>query len=311
VNVGFLFPGQGSQRAGMLHALPDHPEVAVALREASGVLGLDVLGLDGERALESTVAAQLALYTAGVAAARALNAEGAAPDIVAGLSVGAYAAATVCGALDFRDGVRLVRLRAERMAERFPRGYGLSAIVGLDEQKVSELVAASTTPEHPVFVSNLNAPRQIVVAGSVAGMEKVLALALQVGCRKAERLPVAIPSHCPLLQGVAEELTEAMKGLEPRVPHTPYLTNRRARVTRAFDRIREDIATNIAHQVRWNDSTEVMVEMGVRLFVEVHPGRVLTSLVAAEFPEVRAIALGESSFAQVARLVREVRACDC
>jgi malonate decarboxylase epsilon subunit len=227
---------------------------------------------------------------------------------VVGLSVGAYSAATISGALEFKDGLRLVHQRAQLTAECFPSGYGLSAIVGLDELQVLKLVAECTTLDHPVYVGNLNAPRQIVIAGSIEGMEKVLTLARQSGCKKAERLTVRIPSHCPLFEGVAQQLTEAMKDLEPRVPSVPYVTNRRARPTRVFDRIREDIATNIAHSVRWYDSTQVLVEMGTRLFVEMHPGHVLTALASEAFPQVRAIAFAESAMPSVVKLISGTRA---
>jgi malonate decarboxylase epsilon subunit len=290
----------------MLHTLPEHPEVRATLQEASDILHRDVYGLDEEKVLESTIATQVAIYIASVATARSLMAEGAAPDFVAGLSVGAYSAATVSGAIDFSDGLRLVHKRAELTAERFPSGYGLSAIVGLDEQQVSKLVDECTTPQHPVFVGNLNAPRQIVVAGSIEGMEKVLELARRIGCTKAERLAVRIPSHCPLFEGVAQQLTDEMKSLEPHAARAHYVTNRRARPTRLFEKIRDDLATNIAHPVRWYDSTQVLVEMGAKLFVEMHPGRVLTGLASEAFPQVRSIALAESSIDTAVKLVRGV-----
>lgn len=307
MTLAYLFPGQGSQRPGMLHALPDHPEARATLQEASDILHQDAYGLDEAQTLESTIATQVAIYIAGVAAARSLIAESREPDAVAGLSVGAYTAATVGGALEFKDGLRLVRRRAELTAEYFPSGYGLSAIVGLDEQQVLQLVAECHTPEQPVFVGNINAPRQIVVAGSLDGMDKVLELARRSGAKKAERLAVRIPSHCPLFEAVAQELVEEMKDLQPLRARAQYVTNRRARPTRVFDRIREDIATNIAHSVRWYDSTQVLVEMGTRLFVELHPGHVLTGLATEAFPQARSIAFAENAMEYVVKLVRDTQ----
>jgi malonate decarboxylase epsilon subunit len=288
----------------MLHALYQHPEIEKTLAEATAVLGRDVRELDEENIISSTVSTQLCIYVAGVGVSRALMAEGAIPHAVAGLSVGAYAAATVCGALDFADGVRLVQLRASLMEQSFTTGYGLAAIVGLDETTVSELVAQVATKEAPVYVANLNAPRQIVVAGSLAGIDDVVERAHAAGCQKAERLAVRVPSHCPLLQGVAERLQKEIATLPHAVVRMLYVTNRRARPTRSLEQIRDDVATNIAHPVRWHDSTEVLIAMGTTVFVEVDPGRVLSSLASVAFPDVPALATSASALDLVVERVR-------
>ncbi len=305
MTIAFLFPGQGSQRAGMLHELPDHPSVTSTLDTASNILGQDVRALDEENTLASTVATQVAIYVAGVAVSRALEAEGAMPKAVAGLSVGAYAAATACGALSFADGIRLVHLRARLMEEQFTTGYGLAAIVGLDEEHVSALVARATTEAFPVYIGNLNAPLQIVVAGALPGVDRVVELALQSGCKKAERLAVRVPSHCPLLQGVADVLVEQLATLEAGTVRAQYVTNRRARPTRVLERIREDFATNIAHPVRWHDSTQILVELGTTLFVEMNPGQVLSKLTAEAFPQIPAVAMAATPFNNAVRQIRE------
>lgn len=307
MTVAFLFPGQGSQYPGMLHALPEHPMAAATLAEANDILGRNVLELDEEHTLESTVSTQIAIYIAGVAVARSLAAEGAEPNAVAGLSVGAYAAAATCGALSFPDGLRLVHLRSSLMEASFTTGYGLAAVVGLDEAQVSELVAAATTEEFPVYVGNLNAPRQIVVAGALPGVDRVVELAQAVGCKKAERLAVRVPSHCPLLQGVADTLVEQLSNLAPGAVRCQYMSNLRARPMRALDRIREDFANNIAHPVRWHDSTQVLVEMGTSLFVEMHPGRVLSNLTTEAFPQVTSIATSAMPLDGVVQRVKDAQ----
>ena len=194
------------------------------------------------------------------------------------------------------------------MEESFLSGYGLAAIVGLDEEQVSDLVRRSTTPEFPVYVANLNAPRQIVVAGAIPGIDRVVDLAHQTGCKKAERLAVRVPSHCPLLQGVADRLVEAMAGLERRAVRLRYLTNRRARPTRDVDLIRDDVATNIAHPVRWRDPTEILVEMGTTLFIEMNPGYVLSNLTTEAFPQVASIAMVTSSLTSAVQKIQDVHA---
>jgi malonate decarboxylase epsilon subunit len=164
MSVAFLYPGQGAQIPGMLHQLPDRAEATWTLQEASQVLGRDVLTL--EQALSSTVPVQLALFVSGVAATRIMHAEGVEPDVVAGLSVGAFAAAVAAGALAFKDGLSLVKLRAELMEKAYPQGYGLAAVVGLSETHLSQIVSEFNQPASPVFVGNLNAPTQFVIAGS-------------------------------------------------------------------------------------------------------------------------------------------------
>src|SRR3984885_3990737 len=129
MSISFLFPGQGSQSPGMLKRLPQHNAVEMTLREASEILSRDMSELDSEAALESTVSVQLSLFIAGVAAARTLEAEEVMPEAVAGLSVGAFAAAVVCGSLPFADGIAIVKQRAHLMETSFPSGYGMSAIV--------------------------------------------------------------------------------------------------------------------------------------------------------------------------------------
>ena len=128
----FAFPGQGAQKPGMLHRLPDEPQIAAALAEAGEVLGEDALALDSAEALQSTRAVQLCLLIAGVAGARLLMRDGLRPDYVAGLSIGAYPAAVTAGALAFADAVRLVALRGELMQRAYPQGYGMTALSGLD-----------------------------------------------------------------------------------------------------------------------------------------------------------------------------------
>jgi malonate decarboxylase epsilon subunit len=263
-----------------------------------------VLTLDTEQALSSTVSVQLAIFISGVTATRIMQAEGVKPDVVAGLSVGAFAAAFAAGALAFKDGLSLVKLRAELMEKAYPSGYGLAAVIGLSETHLSQIVSEINKPESPVFVGNLNAPTQFVIAGSDFGMEAVLNRAKNEGARTAKRLPVSVPSHCVLLKSVADELARRFAQIEIKTPNAIYVSNRRARALRDPDGIREDLATNIAYPVRWHDATTVAYERGIRFFIELPPGHTLTDLASTAFADARSIALSQMSIDSAVKLIK-------
>jgi malonate decarboxylase epsilon subunit len=287
----------------MLHNLPDHPAIARTLDEVSESLHADVRELDSAEALQSTVSVQLALLASGVAVARALFEEGVNPEAVAGLSVGAFAAAVAANVLNLADGVRLVKERGEDMVKLYPQGYGLAAIVGLTERQVSALVEQAYTDQDPVYVGNINAPRQIVIAGSNQAIIKVLQAAEKSGARKAVRLNVSEPSHCPLLEPVAKSLKTSMQAIHLQQPKMIYVGNVTGRALRSANEISEDLATNIAHGVRWYDSTTVLEELGCRLFLEMPPGHVLSELGREAFADVRTLAMSETSLAYVSEIV--------
>ena len=285
--------------------MPDHPATTAVLCEMTDLLGYDVRGLDSETALKSTVSAQLALLASGVASARVLMDSGLEPAAVAGLSVGAYAAAVAAGALLLADATRLVQSRAEQMEQMYPTGYGLAALVGLNELQVTKLVKNVYSDAEPVFVANINAPRQIVIAGSVKGLEKVLPLATAEGARKAELLDVAVPSHCPLLEPVARSLRAQLEAIPVSAPKIVYIANVNARVQRSAEAIKSDLADNIAHGVRWHDATSVAQELGCQLFLQAPPGHVLTDLVRDNLKDAEAYAVTPDSIGRVLRLAQQ------
>ena len=301
MGVALLFPGQGSQTAGTLHQLPDHPAVRQTLEEVSTALGYDVLTLDTAEALRSTVPVQLALLTAGVAAARALEAEGIIPEAVAGLSVGAFGAAVHAHVITLTDGVRLVKQRAELMEQHSPEGHGLTAIVGLKEDQVIALIMEANNPDDPVYLGNVNSADQIVISGSLTGMQKVASAASHAGARKVERLDVAVLSHSPLLQPVAGVLAQTLQTTRLGLPRMLYIGNINSRALRTPAEIAWDLANNIAHGVRWYESIIVLKELGCTLFIETPPGHVLTNLAKQSVPDARSIALAESSLSYVVR----------
>ena len=285
----------------MLDRLPDHPAVRQTLEEVRAELGYDVRTLDSPEAFRSTVPVQLALLTAGVAAARALEAEGVIPEAVAGLSVGAFGAAVHAAVLSLADAVQLVKQRAELMEQHSPEGHGLTAIVGLKEDQVVALVREANTPDDPVYVGNVNSADQIIITGSLSGRQKVADAALQAGARKVERLDVAVLSHSPLLQPVADALTRTLQTLTLRPPRMVYIGNVKARALRNAEEIAWDLANNIAHGVRWYETTIVLQELGCTLCIETPPGHVLTNLAKQSIPEVKSIALAEVSLSYLVR----------
>ncbi|NVZ51557.1 malonate decarboxylase subunit epsilon [Pseudomonas sp. B6002] len=273
-----VFPGQGAQRPGMLQALP-----ADVLDEASQALGEDVRTLDSAQALANTRAVQLCLLIAGVAHARLLQHT---PDYVAGLSIGAYPAAVIAGALDFADAVKLVSLRGELMQNAYPHGYGMTAIIGPSLSTVETLLAEVNSPDTPVYLANINADNQTVIAGSDAAMKRVAQRIKGNGV--AKRLNVSVPSHCALLEQPAQVLVQAFVALKP--PRITYLSSTRARPVYNPEQLRDDLAFNMCRVVDWCGTVQSAYERGVRLQIELPPGAVLTGLSRRVFEQGTVIA---------------------
>lgn len=295
--LALQFPGQGAQTDGFLHRLPQHRAVRDTLAEASQVLGVDVLTLDTPDALQSTVAVQVGLTIAGVAVARALADEQLTPEINAGLSVGAYAAAVSCGAVQFDDALKVVRRRAELMETAYPSGYGLAAIAGFTEHQLETLAARHADENRQrVYIGNVNAPRQIVMAGANDALDAFIARALAAGARKATRLAVSVPSHCELLAQATDELLAYASEVPFHAPRSTFIGNRGGRPLYTADAIREDLATNMRYTVRWFDALTAMREMGTRVLIEAPPGQVLTDIARENFPNTTALAASTFAF---------------
>ncbi|KTT34636.1 malonate decarboxylase subunit epsilon [Pseudomonas oryzihabitans] len=286
----FQFPGQGAQRPGMLHALPEHAEVRRTLEEAAEVLESDPLNLDTATALEYTRSVQLCLLIAGVATARLLLSRGPAPQVVAGLSIGAYAAAVVADALDFADALRLVARRGELMQAAYPSGYGMLAILGLGRGAVEKLVIDYHRPDAPLYLANANAEQQYVVAGSDAGLAVLADAARAEGAAAARRLAMSVPSHCPLLAEAATTLDQAFTGVDVRAPRLAYLSGTSARRLVRAEQLRDDLAFNMARPIEWHATLEAARERGVRLAIELAPGSVLTQLAKRVLPAAGVLA---------------------
>ncbi|MCU1762696.1 malonate decarboxylase subunit epsilon [Pseudomonas sp. 14P_8.1_Bac3] len=292
-----VFPGQGAQQPGMLQRLPRE-----TLVEASDVLGEDALLLDSAEALKSTRAVQLCLLIAGVAASRQLAI---APDYVAGLSIGAYPAAVVAGALSFNDALHLVSLRGELMQQAYPQGYGMTAIIGLDLATVDRLLAQVHSVDSPVYLANINADNQVVIAGSEDAMNAVAGLAKDRGAGLAKRLAVSVPSHCPLLQTPAKTLAEAFADVTLKRPNVGYLSGSRARPIVTVEALRDDLAFNMCRVVDWRGTVQSAYERGVRLQIELPPGAVLTGLARRVFEQGTVMAFDGARLDTLQMLLRE------
>ncbi|KPB57380.1 Malonyl CoA-acyl carrier protein transacylase [Pseudomonas amygdali pv. myricae] len=286
----WVFPGQGAQQAGMLHQLPDDPVVHDCLQEAADALGEDVLALDSTQALQATRAVQFCLLIAGVACARLLQARDCVPDYVAGLSIGAYPAAVISGALAFDDAVRLVALRGELMQNAWPEGYGMTAVIGLDQTQVEALIRQVHSPQMPVFLANINADNQMVISGSVEAMQQVSHLAKASGAAAVKRLAVSVPSHCALLEAPAQQLAEAFSRVALQAPKIRYLSGSTARPLLNAEKLRDDLAFNMCRVIDWRSTVETAWERGVRLHIELPPGAVLTGLARKVFQQGTALA---------------------
>ncbi len=275
-----VFPGQGAQRPGMLQQLP-----ADVLDEASDALAEDVRQLDSAQALASTRAVQLCLLIAGVAHVRQLQHPA---DYVAGLSIGAYPAAVIAGALAFADALRLVSLRGELMQNAYPQGYGMTALIGLELSRVESVLAEVHSAQTPVYLANINADNQSVIAGSDAAMQRVADRVKGQGV--AKRLAVSVPSHCALLDTPAQTLAEAFAEVTLKAPAITYLSSTRARPIRDPAQMRDDLAYNMCRVVDWRGTVQSAYERGVRLHIELPPGAVLTSLARRVFEQGTVIA---------------------
>ena len=301
----WVFPGQGAQQPGMLHTLPADPLVGECLREASDALNEDVLDLDTPDALRSTRAVQLCLLIAGVACSRLLMAQNCAPDYVAGLSIGAYPAAVIAGALSFSDAVRLVALRGELMQSAYPTGYGMTALIGLDQTTVEHLVSQVHSPDTPVYLANINADNQFVIAGSDQAMARVAALAKAQGAAAAKRLAVSVPSHCELLSEPAKTLAQAFAQVSVQVPTLRYLSGSTARPVLNADKLRDDLAFNMCRVIDWRSTVQTAYERGARLHIELPPGTVLTGLARRVFEQGSAVAFQGARLDTLSALSRE------
>lgn len=293
----------------MLAAYAEHPAVAATMREASDVLGRDLAALASsgpEAELNQTVNTQPVMLAADVAVYRAWHAAGGpAPALVAGHSLGEYAALVVAGAFTFADALRLVQARAEAMQAAVPEGAGgIAAILGLDEAKIREACAEAAQGE-AVEAANLNAPGQIVIAGARAAVERAIEAAKAKGAKRAILLPMSVPSHCSLMRPAAEKLAARLASVPIAAPSIPVINNADVAAPQEPRAIADALVRQLHNPVRWIETVTAMADQGATHIVECGPGKVLQGMVKRIAPQVTAFTL--SSSAAIAETVQALK----
>jgi [acyl-carrier-protein] S-malonyltransferase len=283
-NFAFVFPGQGSQSVGMLDAWGDHPEVVRTLAEASAALGEDIGALiknGPKEQLDLTTNTQPVMLTAGVANYRAWIAEtGLVPSAAAGHSLGEYTALVAAGALSLSDALPLVRFRAQAMQEAVPVGTGaMSAILGLDAAVVREVCQqVAATSGEVVEAVNFNDPKQTVIAGSKAGVEKANEALKAAGAKRALPLPVSAPFHSSLMKPAADRLREKLAAVVFQPAAFPVINNIDVAVTDDAQALRDALFRQAFGPVRWVEVVQALKARGLNTVIECGPGKVLAGM---------------------------------
>ena len=281
-NIAFIFPGQASQYPGMGKEFADKYESARRVyEEADRILGFPLSQLcfngPGEE-LKLTENTQPAILAVSVAAYSVLAEKGVQPDYVAGHSLGEYSALVAAGTLGFTEALQLVRKRGRYMQEAVPVGLGAMAVVlGLGEA-VLDSICKEVSQGEVVSLANLNSPSQIVIAGAAGAVERAVGLARERGAKRVAPLPVSAPFHCALMRPAELQLQRDIAQLQFSNPVYPLVNNVDAAEVGSGELIADSLVRQVCSPVRWTESMQLLLHLGVELFVEVGPGRVLSGL---------------------------------
>lgn len=297
----FVFPGQGSQSVGMLDGWGDHPQVRLAVQEASDALGEDIALLIKEgpkEALALTTNTQPVMLVAGVAAYRVWMAEvGVAPNAMAGHSLGEYSALVASGVLTLAQAAPLVRFRAQAMQEAVPVGQGaMAAILGMEASKVIAICQQVTNTfgqnsAEVVEAVNFNDPGQTVIAGSRVAVDQACVAVKAQGAKRALPLPVSAPFHSSLMKSAALRLQEKLAATEFAAPQIPVINNIDVGVEHSADRIRDALVRQAFGPVRWVECVQALQARGLATLVECGPGKVLAGMTKRIAADMQGLAL--------------------
>ena len=304
MSFAFVFPGQGSQSLGMMAAYGDEALIRTTFDEASQALGRDLWQLvrtGPAEALNETVNTQPVMLTADIAVWRLWRAKGGRlPAVVAGHSLGEYAALVAAEVLTLAEAVPLVQARAQAMQRAVPVGAGaMAAILGLDAGRIGQLCAEQAGDEvvEPV---NFNAPEQTVIAGHKAAVERAAQACKDAGAKRAVLLPVSAPFHCRLMQPAAEALHAVLAGLTLGKPSLPVINNVDVAQPAEPEAIRAALVRQAAAPVRWVETMRAMAAMGVQRVYECGPGKVLAGLVKRCSESMSGVPLNDLAAIEVA-----------
>ena len=278
--LAFVFPGQGAQYVNMAREFyEEFEESKMIFEKAQKELDFDLIDLcfDENTRINETEYTQAAMVTAEVAILAHIKTLGVKPDVTAGLSLGEYTSLVACGAIDFEDAVKLVRIRGKLMQDSVPLGVGaMAAVMGMTADKIEEICALSNGK---VSIANYNSPAQIVITGEAKALSDISEKLIENGAKKVVPLKVSGPFHSSLLIGAGEELYKHLVNVEITKPKYPYVSNVTADYVEDEKVIADLLKKQISSSVRWQQSVERMIENGVDTFIEIGPGKTLSSLI--------------------------------